>query len=57
MKLAVIYNQNDHKLSDVAYSHTYLHMLQALIDYPEWESVQIVAGECEVCTDVDVIVI
>ncbi|KKN30437.1 hypothetical protein LCGC14_0834160 [marine sediment metagenome] len=57
MKLAVIYNPDDHKLSINNYSQTYKHMLDALIKHPEWDSVQIVSPKMEVCTDVDVIVI
>ena len=57
MKLAVIYNPNDHKLSGNSYSQTYKHMLDALLESPDWDSIQIVAEGCDIDDDVDVIVI
>lgn len=57
MKLAIIYNPEDHKLSADSYSQTYKHMLDAIIDCPNWESVQIVSPGTEICSDVDVIII
>jgi len=57
MKLAVIYNPNEHKFQPSSYSQTYKHMLDAVIEYKEWDEVQIVTPGLEVLPDVDVIVI
>jgi len=57
MKLAIIYNSNEHKFQPSSYSQTYKHMLDALIEHKGWDSVQIVAPCSGVEPDVDVIVI
>lgn len=57
MKLAIIYNKDEHKFRDASYSKTYKHMLTALIEHPEWDEVQIVSPGLGVAPDVDVIII
>ena len=58
MKLAIVYNKNDHKLASTAYSQTYHHMFDALIGGKEWECVQHVTEDCHSDDiDADVIVI
>ena len=57
MKLAIIYNPNEHKFQPSSYSQTYKHMLNALIMCESWSTVQIVAPGLEIEPDVDVIII
>ena len=57
MKLAIIYDQNDHKLNSGSYSQTYKHMLDALVEHSEWDVVQIVAPNTGIEPDVDAIII
>ena len=57
MKVALIYDVNDHNLSPSSYSQTYRHMLDALAEHDGWESVCHLAEGCEVPKDVDVIII
>ena len=57
MKMAIIYNKNEHKFLDSSYSQTYKHMLTALIKHPKWHSVNVVEPGEEIPQDTDVIII
>ncbi|MCK5604316.1 glycosyltransferase family 1 protein [Candidatus Pacearchaeota archaeon] len=57
MKLAVIFDPNDHKLRAASYSQTYKYMLDAIIEHPGWDEVQIITTGLGVAPDVDVIVV
>ena len=58
MKLAMIYNKHDHKLSPDSYSQTYRHMFDALIEHEGWEGVQHVTKDTHSNDiDADVIII
>lgn len=58
MKLAMVYDKNDHKLDRQAYSQTYRHMFDALIEHEGWECVQHVTEDCHSDDiDADVIII
>ena len=57
MKMAIIYNKNEHKFCDSSYSQTYKHMLTALIKHPDWDDVNVVEPSEEIPSDTDVIII
>jgi len=58
VKLAIVYNRDDHKLSTESYSQTYRHMFDALIEHNEWENVQHVTESCHSDDiDADIIII
>ena len=40
MKIAIVYNENDHKLQQASYSQTYRHMFDALIKSPRVTAIQ-----------------